>query len=90
MPFPKQIRRDAAAQWHYYEQSRRKHYNVRGLLAAWAADEYLLGRGATVWPTLERLGRRGELDCRDCFPRQSANAYLRALRRFLRKTGYLP
>jgi streptogramin lyase len=87
--FPKQIRRDAAAQWRYYERYRRKHYNVRGFLAAWAADEYLLGRGAAVWPTLERLARRGELACSSCWPQQSANAYLRALRRFLRRTGYL-
>jgi hypothetical protein len=52
---------------------------VRGVLAAWLADQYLLGRGAAGWSVLRRAERRGEVD----------RAYLRKLRSFLRRTGYI-
>jgi hypothetical protein len=64
-----------------------------GILPAWAADEYMLGRGDTVDPTLEREREQGYLDCTSaelCFgePRDPL-AYIKALNALLRKTGYI-
>jgi virginiamycin B lyase len=90
--FPAAIRRDAAKLWRLYlQERRRKGEFVRGILPAWAADEYLLGRGATVWQTLEHEARLGYLDCRNgCFAEpRNPQAYIRKVRAFLRKTGYI-
>ena len=78
--FPGLVRRDAAKQYALYRSVRRsRDADVRGVLAAWLADEYLLGRGAAGWSVLRRAERRGEVD----------RAYLRKLRSFLRRTGYI-
>jgi hypothetical protein len=88
--FPRLVERDAERQWRWYMRERsRESAEVRGLLAAWLADMYLLGREDEGWQTLEGAYRRGELG-----PKQSlagwpqGRAYIRALRTFLRKTGY--
>ena len=90
--FPAQIRHDAAGLWRLYLKQRRKRdETVRGILPAWAAEEYLLGRGGAVWPALQRAARQGYLQCAaDCFsgPRDP-QAYIGRVRAFLRKTGYL-
>ena len=91
--FPAQVRFDARGLWRLYLRYRHKSDdNIRGILPAWAADEYLLGRGAAVWPALERAARQGYLDCprSGCFlePR-SPQAYIRKVRAFLHQTGYL-
>jgi subtilisin-like proprotein convertase family protein len=78
--FPAIVRRDAAKQYGLYRALRRsKDADVRGVLAAWLADQYLLGRGQAGWGVLLRAERRGEVD----------TAYLRKLRSFLRRTGYI-
>ena len=60
---------------------------MRGILAAWLADQYSLGRGRAGWRVLERAVRRGELGHKfDGWP--VGKAYLRKLRAFLRRTGY--
>jgi subtilisin-like proprotein convertase family protein len=86
--FPQLVRRDAAALYaSYRSQLRSASYDVRGVLAAWLADQYLLGRGPAGWRVLERAERRGELGRkRDLWP--VGRAYLRKLRTFLRRTGY--
>src|SRR5205807_8851553 len=90
--FPRQVARDAARLWHHYLRSRgTRNDDSRGILAAWAAEEYMLGDGAAVWPALERALRRGDLG--RCEPgggcyEPYGTAYIRALRRLLRKTGY--
>jgi subtilisin-like proprotein convertase family protein len=86
--FPQLVRRDAAALYaSYRSQLRSASYDVRGVLAAWLADEYTLGRGPAGWRVLERAERRGELGRkRDLWP--VGKAYLRKLRAFLRHTGY--
>ena len=92
--FPRQVSKDAASLWHQYLhlRSKRRDESVRGILPAWAADEYVLGKGAAVWPTLEREAARGYLDCpaRGCaFSPRNPQRYIRKLRAFLRKAGYL-
>jgi subtilisin-like proprotein convertase family protein len=86
--FPELVRRDAAALYaSYRSQVRSAAYDVRGVLAAWLADQYSLGRGPAGWRVLERAGRRGQLG-RKPDGWAVGKAYLRKLRAFLRKTGY--
>jgi len=72
--YPAQIARDARSWWSAYVQERRRRGDVRGLLAAWAADQALLGRAASARATIARLEPAG---------------YVRELWRFLASEGYL-
>jgi hypothetical protein len=91
--FPAQIERDATALWKLYEQvrdDRRGPQDVRGVLAAWYADQCLLGRAADASARLETIRKRGELGPRPDFAGwPQGSAYVRELRTFLRKLGYL-
>jgi hypothetical protein len=84
--FPGQIDVNATALWSSYLNIRRTG-DVRGVLAAWLADQYLLDREQAGWKALEAANRRGELDAADDFW-PTGDRYLRALRTFLVKTGY--
>jgi subtilisin-like proprotein convertase family protein len=86
--FPRLVRRDAAELYASYRSALRGSFpDVRGILAAWLADEYSLGRGPAGWRVLERAERRGQLGQKpDGWP--VGKAYLRKLRAFLRRTGY--
>jgi subtilisin-like proprotein convertase family protein len=86
--FPRFVRGDAAELYALYRsQLRSSAYDVRGILAAWLADRYSLGRGRAGWRVLDRAERRGELGRRpDPWP--VGKAYLRKLRAFLGRTGY--
>ena len=68
----------------YRSERRRTDGDVGGILPAWLADQYLLGRGPSGWPVLERAVRRGELR-----PWETPRTYLRRVRSFLRRTGYI-
>jgi hypothetical protein len=85
--YPALIARDAALQWTSYGQARRHSTEVDGLLAAWAADESLLGRGATALTWL----RRHSFVLSGLYDQQSGSAqsYVKDLSVFLRQTGYL-
>ncbi len=91
--YPKLIQNDAVSLWRLYLGARRKR-DLRGesrfILAAWAADEYMLGQGRAVDRTLAQALRRGDLvpSPFDQPPRNPV-AYIRALKHFLRKTGYI-
>ncbi|HWH94703.1 MAG TPA: hypothetical protein VNT03_12650 [Baekduia sp.] len=56
--FPKLIRADAAARRRELRAAKRGD-DVRGVLAAYVADEYLLGKGATGVKEIDRLRRKG-------------------------------
>lgn len=84
--FPRRVERDARWLWGMYLERRRKA-DVRGILAAWQADQYLLGRQEAGWRTLELALKRGDLDWPDgIWP--TGVAYLKKLRAFLAQTGY--
>jgi hypothetical protein len=84
--FPGLVGHDAKDLWRTYLERRDKG-DVRGILAAWLADEYLLGRAQQGWGALDAANKRGELVGIDhVWP--SGSRYLRALRAFLVKTGY--
>jgi hypothetical protein len=59
-----------------------------GALAAWVADKYVLRDGATAWATVKRLNHQGRLRASyRGFPQGAA--YVRQLRAFLIRTGYI-
>lgn len=62
--------------------------DVRGFLAAYVADKYLLGQGETAFDLVYAAYRRGELRGLPGDSSPSGKRYISALRTFLRKTGY--
>jgi subtilisin-like proprotein convertase family protein len=88
--FPRMIEREAGSLWRAYLTVRKSAYpEVRGILAAYLADLYLLGREDEGWRRLEEAFRRGDLGrgpSKDGWP--AGQAYLHKLRAFLRETGY--
>lgn len=90
--FPKAVRADAQALFGAYARARkaRDPVGVRGVLAAWTADMYVLGRGGEAWRRLEAARRAGELGrgSRDALGYPAGARFLTELRAFLRRTGY--
>ena len=82
------IARDAARQWRWYGAVRHRDGEVRGYLAAWTADESLLGRGSLAFRWLDSHHSRF-VDAIDEEHSGSVVNFLRALRAFLVRTGYL-
>jgi streptogramin lyase len=82
------VRRDAARIWRIYIRHRRT--DARGILPAWVADEYLLGRAAFADRVLERAAARGELERGAGVGPRDPQAYIRAVKALLRRTGYSP
>jgi hypothetical protein len=78
--FRNTVRRDRDAALRFYRTVRRAKGDVRGALAAYQADNYLLSRrtAARGWRVLRGLRRRGIVSTR----------YLRSLQRKLRQFGY--
>jgi hypothetical protein len=86
---PGLVRMDAARLWRFYVKDRRTlPGSARGLLPAWAAELYLLGEGARADRELENAARRGYLLPAVDGPREPA-AYIAAVERLLRRTGYV-
>jgi hypothetical protein len=83
--FPERIRADAARQWRAHASLRRSGRSARGALAAWVADECLLGRCAASYARVTRLDRRVLASPLDLDPPAQ---YLRRLRRLLHALGY--
>jgi hypothetical protein len=78
--YPRAIEADASRLWREAKARSRRADND-GILAAWVADECMLGRSREAFATL----RRSSL----VHGSERRAAYLRHLRRFLRRTGYL-
>ncbi len=73
---------DASAQWKNFADT---PADGLGYLAAWVADECVVGRGGHAWATVDQLEARGKLG--GPFT-PTGGAYVRALRTFLTKQGY--
>jgi hypothetical protein len=82
--YASEIGRDANALWHAAMNPKRKGSN-QGIVAAWAADECLVGHTTVAFKTIDRLSRSGKIH-----GERSRVAFERRLRSFLRRTGYLP
>ena len=86
--FPALIERDARDLWRLYLKERKR--DVRGVVAAWMADQILLGRTEQGWRALETARKRGELGPDKVeFGEAFGRRYIAKLRTFLRRTGYL-
>lgn len=87
--FPRLIRRDLRRQERAYRDRVRMKGYPRGALAAVVADHYLLGRGAAARALLRKALKKGTLRRRASFdPPPYGKAYIRALLRHLKRTGY--
>jgi subtilisin-like proprotein convertase family protein len=88
--YPAVVRKDAADLWTEYLQARGgRGADVRGVLAAWLADEYRLGRADEGWQKIQAAYARGEVSAPRVDPLWPAGKkYLSALRAFLAKSGY--
>ncbi len=86
---PDLIKKDAAMWWHTYVAGRGKSASgdVRGLVSAWCADEYLLGQKAACDTELASALPKGYLNGSGFWP--SGAKFVTALHRSLAKWGYL-
>lgn len=95
--FKSRVGADAAKWWKLYVSQHGATTpgvgitNVRGYLAAWAADEERLGKHRTVVDALTDAERRGYLavDSIDQSVLGSPATFIQTLFQFLRKTGYM-
>jgi hypothetical protein len=84
--FPKAIAADATRQFKGFMAYRRQGYGL-GLIAAWAADQEMLGHGALVRRTLAREVRGHHLSSHEA-PHGGGSAFVKKLMGFLKRTGY--
>ncbi len=89
--YPQEVEADAASLWALYLKTRRDaSSDVRGILAAWAADEALLGRWTGASKALDLALARGDLARGPTLTGwPTGRKYLTALHAFLTKTDYL-
>ena len=89
--FPSQVRQDAANLWQGYEEEHHAHDAARGSLAAWAADEALLGRWRYALDVLRKPSVIADItrDQTAGAIGTSASSFLDHLQRFLKRNGYL-
>jgi hypothetical protein len=91
--FPSKIRAHARRMKRFYERVRHRRDApafVKGALTPYTADLCLLDRCGAGFRLVRLALRRGELDRRTAFDVSPLGpAYLKALKRFLRRTGYL-
>jgi hypothetical protein len=85
--FPSLVRKNAATLWKEYEHEHTgEDADVRGVLAAWMADQYLLGQQDAGWTTLQQINAQGGLSGNPIWP--TGDAYLGKLRKLLTRLGY--
>lgn len=82
--YPSQIATDAARWLKAFNKTKT---NAGGLLAAWAADEELLGKNALVQSTLKSALKAGHLNG-NIVPNANGSKYIGFLNKFLIKLGY--
>jgi hypothetical protein len=90
--FPAQIKRNAALNLGYYLKGRRtiKNTDVRSYVAAYVADQYLLGDAAQGKHVLQQALRRGDLGRgKTLLGWPAGTAFVAKLMRDLEKWGYI-
>jgi hypothetical protein len=85
--YPKLVAKDAALWLRAFKAQAKQHYpDSVGVIAAWAADEDLLGRSKLVSTYLHQQAAAGHLNA----PFEAGgNRFVANLQRFLRRRGYL-
>lgn len=87
--YPKLIRKDAATWLKAFKGMARDHYSDSvGVIAAWAADEYRLGKSAAANRYLHRQAKAGHLNSALGASVPQGQKFVTALVRFLRRHGY--
>ncbi|MEI2702989.1 MAG: hypothetical protein V9E83_11380 [Baekduia sp.] len=81
------VRTDAADQWASFRKVRRDKLG-RGFAAAWAADQYRLGKRPAALRTLRSEARKGRLGA--LYDRTTAASFIKMLDRLLKSWGYAP
>lgn len=76
--YPQQIHSNAFRNWQYYLEARKQGYEVKGLLAAYLADKYLLNQGQDGWRRLQQVYREDD-----------RTQYFSQLRNFLQERSYI-
>lgn len=88
--YPKVIARDAARWLKAFKGMAKYGYqDTTGLIAAWAADEDLLGHANTVNSYLAKQAAAGHLNTGLAPIEPSGKKFIATLQKFLRKHGYL-
>jgi hypothetical protein len=77
------VTKDATTWWDVFDANNQKEL---GALAAWVADECLLGQGTSAWTTVNELQAQGQLSGPAGWP--TGAAYVQALGTFLAQHGY--
>jgi hypothetical protein len=85
--YPNLIKADAARWLKLFKHPQVKN-NTVGLIAAWAADEELLGQDKLVQSTLAFEAAKGDLRAPPGAMLKSGKPFIKALNRFLIKNGY--
>ena len=83
--FPALVRKNAKDALHVLKAARRKHFETLGIVSAYVADLYLLGRGREARPYLRRARKRGDLRT---FAGAAPRTFEARLLKFLHKHGY--
>lgn len=87
--FRRQVRADARRWLRVYRQALHQKRDVRGVLAAFLADEYLARHSKQGWRVLRRAARKGQLKSPyGDKTGPTGKRYLRKLRGYLRRWGY--
>jgi hypothetical protein len=88
--YPKLIAKDATRWLRLFKGMAKQHYQDSvGVIAAWAADEELLGHRKLVSGYLARQAKAGHLNSADGPPAPSGKKFVAQLMRFLGRHGYL-
>jgi hypothetical protein len=89
--YPKLIAKDAALWLKSFKgEAKRLHYSdSTGVIAAWAADECLLGHAKSAFRYLDRQAKAGHLNSALSPEEPSGAKFVTRLRKFLRKHGYV-
>ena len=83
------VKRSLRSHLKLYKQVRKdEDGDVRGFLAAYVAEKYLLGQGDTAFDLVYAAYRRGELSPPLAIGSARGKKYISALRKLLRQTGY--
>lgn len=88
--FPALARVDAKRALKIYHSKNRRQLDLRGVVAGYVADQYLLGHGSRGWKLVSsarKLGLLNGLGKGDPWPRGAR--YAPALRKFLKRNGYI-
>jgi hypothetical protein len=85
--YPALVAADATTQWKsYLDAEKAPDADPRGILAAWTADQYLLGKKVEALGKLNTLAQQGKLTGDTIWP--TGENYVNALKKFLVKLGY--